>query len=197
MLQTLPDFQITLLGKEIAPTASAWDLGVQVDATLSYNEHVTNITSTCQINIKHLFDSRTSENFITSLVFSKLYFCSPVWANTSKTNVRKLQKIQNFAARILTGTRNYEHITPVLNNRRWLSVPAMLALYDAIPTFKCLRGLAPKYLSSRFNTRASVHGRNTRSKNMLDIPAFNTAPGQCSFMYRAVKCWNMLSEEIT
>ena len=37
MLQTLPDFHITLLGKEIAPPASARDLGVQVDATLSCN----------------------------------------------------------------------------------------------------------------------------------------------------------------
>ena len=67
--------------------------------------------------------------------------------------------------------------------------------------FKCLRGLAPKYLSSRFNTRfntrASVHWRNTRNKNMLDIPAFNTAAGQHSFIYRAVKCWNMLPEEMT
>ena len=102
MLQKLPDFHITLLGKEIAPTASARDLGVKVDATLSYNEHVTNITSTCmaslcQINrIKHLLDLRTLENVITSLVFSKLYFSSTVWANTSNTNVRKLQKIQNL-----------------------------------------------------------------------------------------------------
>ena len=84
MLQTLPDFHITLLGKEIAPTAFARDLGLQVDATLSYNKHVTNIMSTCmaslcQINrIKHLLDSRTLENVITSLVFSKLYFCSIV-----------------------------------------------------------------------------------------------------------------------
>ena len=91
MLQKLPDFHITLLGKEIGPSASARDLGVQVDATLSYNEHVTNITSTCmaslcQINrIKHRLDSRTLDNVITSLVFSKLYFCSTVWANTSKT----------------------------------------------------------------------------------------------------------------
>ena len=129
---------------------------MQVDATLSYNEHVTNITSTCmaslcQINrIKHLLNSRTLENVIKSLVFSKLYFCSTVCANTCKTNVRKLQKIQNFAARIRTGTRKYEHITPVLNNLRWLSVPAMLALYDAILTFKCLRVLAPKYHSHRY-----------------------------------------------
>ena len=176
---------------------------MQVDATLSYNEHVTNTTSTCmaslcQINrIKHLLDSRTLENVITSLVLSKLYFCSTVWANTSKTNVRKLQKIQDFAARILTGTRKYDHITPVLNELRRLSVSATLALNDAVLTFKCVRGLAPKYLSSRFNTRASVHGRNTRNKNKLDIPAFHTAAGQRSFLYRAVKCWNTLPDEIT
>ena len=98
---------------------------------------------------------------------------------------------------ILTGTRKCDHITPVLNDLGWLSVPATLALYDAILTFKCLKGLAPKYLSSRFNTRASVHGRNTRNRNKLDIPVFNTAAGQRSFIYRAVKCWNSLPEEIT
>lgn len=203
MLQKLPNCHITILGKEIAPSTSARDLGVQVDATLSYDEHITNITSTCmaslcQINrIKHLLDSRTLENVITSLVFSKLYFCSTVWANTSKTNVQKLQKIQNFAARIVTGTRKYDHITPVLNDLRWLSVSAMLAFYDAILTFKCLKGIAPKYLSSRFKTRAHVHGKNTRNKKKLDIPAFSTAAGQRSFIYRAVKCWNTLPEEIT
>ena len=79
----------------------------------------------------------------------------------------------------------------------WLSVPATLTLYDAILTFKCLKGLAPKHLSSRFNTRASVHGRNTRNRNKLHIPACNTSAGQCSFIYRAVKCWNSLPEEIT
>ena len=52
------------------------------------------------------------------------------------------------------------------------------------------------HLSSRFNKRASVHGRNTRNKNKLDIPAFHTAAGQRSFLYRAVKCWNTLPDEI-
>jgi len=36
MLQKLPDFHITLLGKEIALTASARDLGVQINATNSW-----------------------------------------------------------------------------------------------------------------------------------------------------------------
>ena len=144
---------------EAHPNINAWDLSVLVDATLSYNEHVTNITSTCmaslnQINrIKHLLDPKTLENVMTSLVFGKLSFCSTVWANTSKTNVRKLQKRRSRTLRpeYRNWTRKYEYITPVLNDLRRLSVPATLALYDAILTFKCLRGSAPKYLSSHFN----------------------------------------------
>lgn len=65
MLQRLPkDFHVTLLGKEVTPSNSARDLGIQMDATLSFDEHITNIVSSCftklcQINrIKYLFDKK-------------------------------------------------------------------------------------------------------------------------------------------
>ena len=66
MLQRLPaDFHVTLLGRKVTLSPSARDLGLQVDSTLSYDEHVTQtvsscIGSLCQINrVKHLFDART------------------------------------------------------------------------------------------------------------------------------------------
>jgi len=68
MLQRLPsDFHVTLIGKKVTPSPSARDLGLQVDNTLSYDEHVTEtviscIGSLCQINkVRHLFDARTLE----------------------------------------------------------------------------------------------------------------------------------------
>ena len=74
MLQRLPaDFHVTLLGKKVTPSPSARDLGLQVDSTLSYDEHVTQtvsscIGSLCQINrVKHLFDARTLEQVIIPL----------------------------------------------------------------------------------------------------------------------------------
>lgn len=85
------------------------------------------IGSLCQINrVKHLFDARTLERVINALVFSKLYYCSPVWSNTSKKNISKLQKVQNFACRIITGKRKFDHITPVLRELRWLPVTSFL-----------------------------------------------------------------------
>ena len=106
MLQRLPaDFHVTLLGKKVTPSPSARDLGLQVDSTLSYDEHVTQtvsscIGSLCQINrVKHLFDARTLEWVINALVFSKLYQCSPVQfliSNTIHFNI-----FQNLRSSIL------------------------------------------------------------------------------------------------
>ena len=54
---------------------------------------------------------------INSLVFSKLYYCSSVWSNTTDRNI---QSIQNYAARIISGTRKYDHVTPVLKQILWI-----------------------------------------------------------------------------
>ena len=79
----------------------------------------------CLIQIsgsKHVFDKRTLLTIMNASVFSKLFYCSNVWANTPKSNISKLQSIQNFAARIATSTRKYAHITPVLKQLKWLPV---------------------------------------------------------------------------
>ena len=137
------------------------------------------------------------ENVIHALVFSRLFYCSPVWSSTSKKNVSKLLSVQNFAARVVTGSRKFEHITPVLRDLNWLRVGSMLKYTVGILTFKCVNGLAPRYLCSRFFTRATVHDRNTRNKNKLDILGYKSAAGQRSFLYRSVTMWNSLSTDIT
>ena len=108
MLQNTPadlDLHVTLLGKEWRPVVSAKDLGVYVDATLSFDDaHITSVTSSClsslsQINsVKHLLERNTLLNVINALVFSKLYYCSSIWSSTTKKNINKLQNVQNFAA---------------------------------------------------------------------------------------------------
>ena len=141
------------------------------------------------------------ENIISSLVFSKLYYCSNVWSGTTKKNIEKniekLQKVQNFAARIITGTQKYEHITPILKQLNWLPVSDMVKYFVGVLTFKCLNGLAPDYLNSYFQERLSLHDRNTRNKQKLNIPAYRSAAGQRTFEYQAVSLWNSLPCNIT
>ena len=84
-----------------------------------------------QINrVKHVFDKRTLLMIINSLVFGKLFYCSNVWANTSKCNINKQQAVQNFACRIVCGVCKYDHISPIRKELNCLPVcggkPAIL-----------------------------------------------------------------------
>ena len=56
----------------------------------------------------------------------------PQWANTTQTNIKKLQGIQNSAARIVCNIRKYDHVSPALRNLKWIPVKSQLYLRDAI-----------------------------------------------------------------
>ena len=91
-----------------------------------------------------------------TLVLSKLFHCSTVWANTAEKNIKKLQVVQNFAARIIANTRKFDHITPVLQELKWLPVDKHLIYRDTLQIYKCLNGLSPPYLSYQFQYQTST-----------------------------------------
>ena len=133
---------LPFMGKDIVPSDTAKDLGVILDSNLTYDEHIIKTASSCmsrlgQINrVKHAFDKRTLLMIINSLVFSKLLYCSNVWANTSKCNINKLQAVQNFACRIVSGARKYDHVTPIRKELNWLPVASQLHYRSATMAFK-------------------------------------------------------------
>ena len=58
--------------------------------------------SLCQINrVERVLDQKTLIIVINALVFSRMYYCSCVWANTSKKNIAKLQNVQNLLLLLL------------------------------------------------------------------------------------------------
>ena len=128
--------------------------------------------------------------------YKQLHHGSRVWYCTVKLlgkllgepilNLRKLQHVQNFAARIISGKKKFDHLTPVLRELRWLTVTQQLFLRDAVFIFKCMTGCAPDYLRSKLVTRGQASGRVTRNSQQWNIPLFRTATGQRSFQYIAV-----------
>ena len=202
MRAKLPNFRLSLLGKEIIPVTSAKDLGVILDSGLTFDSHIQATISSCmsrlgQINrVKHCFDKHTLTIIINSLVFSKLYYCSTVWSNTSQTNLNNVQVVQNFACRIVSGVGKYDHVTPILQELKWLPVRQYLYFRDAVMAFKCMTGNAPAYLTEQFVRRGDISSRVTRNSSMIDTPLYRTATGQQSFKFRMATIWNSLKPEL-
>ena len=136
LIKRLPHISLSLLGKTISPVSVAKDLGVYIDQYLTYDVHVTKTVSSCmnqlvQIGrIKHLLDRKTLLLLINSFVFSKLFYCSSVWGNTSKRNLHKLQLVQNFAARVVLGLKKFDHISQGRRSLKWLDVTEKVLFND-------------------------------------------------------------------
>ena len=170
------------------------DLGVTFDSSLTFQEHIVKTVSSCfsslaQIN-KNVFDISTLITIINTLVLSKLFHCSSDWSSAAATNLLKLQAVQNFAARIICGSRKFDHVTSLLKELHWLPIKSQLYLRDAVLAFKCMTGSAPTYLSSKFLTRGEVSGRATRNSQLLHILLYKSKSGQRTFFCRTVSLWN-------
>ena len=123
---------------------------------------------------------------LNSLIFSKRFYCSTVWAGTSKQNLQKLQLVLNFAARVLTDTKKFDHISPVLRELGWPSIKDQLLVRDTTQVYKIVIGLRPLYLSSKLSKRSDTHHYNTRKRDNLNFPLCRTVTAQRSFYYCAV-----------
>ena len=188
--------------RTLKPVLVVKDLGMHLDLHISYDDYISKLSSTCinklcQISrVKESFDKKTLILLIEALAINKLLYCSSVWANTSSKNLKKLQTVQNFACRIITSIKKFDHVTPGLQELNWLSIENLLIYKDTLMTYKCLNNLAPSYLANKFTKRSDIHDCQTRNNHCLNIPSYKTTAGQRTFHYRAVKIWNGIDDEL-
>ena len=79
LTKTLPPLSVTLMGKIIEPVTTAKDLGVYIDNSLNYNDHINKISSSCMYKLiminrmKYLLDKKTILLLIHSFVFNNYF----------------------------------------------------------------------------------------------------------------------------
>ena len=88
-----PDVTLSFLGQQLCPVSSAKDLGVTLDSGLTFNNHISSLSSSllsslCQISrVRNLFSKEFLYKMINSVVFSRLFYCSIVLAGNYKQNI--------------------------------------------------------------------------------------------------------------
>ena len=92
-------------------------------------------------------DSGSAGNLNQALVHNDLDYCNSLLACLPKCLTRKFQLVQNTAARVLSGTARYEHVTPVLRHLHWLPIEFRIKYKIRLLTFKGMHGFGPPYLS--------------------------------------------------
>ena len=132
-----------------------------------------------------------------SIVQPHFSYCCSVWGCFGATKLTNLQKLQNRAARIVTGSPFDTSVAPLLQRLGWPSIDKPIYRETCTTVFKSLNDLAPENLSNISSTLSDVHTRvlrNTRCN--LAVPKRRTAYGQKSFAFHGANAWNKLNSAV-
>jgi len=180
------------------------DLGVTLDSSLSFKDHISNLTRSSYFHLRRLRAVRrsVSSSVFTTLVHaficSRIDYCNSLLIGLPKVRLSPLQSVLNAAARLIARLPRYSHIsTFMFEQLHWLPLSARIKFKIIILVFKAQRGLAPKYLADVLlrPLSASSH-RPLRSSNRLEllVPHTRTAMAQSrSFTSIGPSLWNALS----
>jgi hypothetical protein len=176
---------------QVAKTAK--NIGVLFDSNLSMHEHITNTCRACYLHLRKIASIRryitreASEAVVHALITSGLDYANSLVYGLPKYQVNRLQRVQNMAARIITQTGKYTHITPVLYGLHWLPIPERVEFKIITMVFKIINGTAPMYLEELVELYSPKRElRSSNKLNRLTVQRCNTKTyGQRNFSVAA------------
>ena len=67
-------------------------------------------------------DENSLKTLAVSFILSRLDYCNSLFKNSNKDLINKLQKLQNFTAKVILKKSVRGHVTPCLIHLHWLPI---------------------------------------------------------------------------
>ena len=115
-------------------------------------QYVADICKVCFYHLRNIARIRDylslpdTETLVHAFITTKLDSCNSLLVGLPKSLLDRLQSIQNSAARLITHSKKYEHITPFMKQLHWVPVSFRIIYKILLITYKALNGLAPRYI---------------------------------------------------
>ena len=155
-------------------------LGVILDDTLNWKEQIgtvsdslTKYISSFKI-IKHLVPEKCKRQLYFAYIHSKIKYGLEIYGHTTKSNLKKLQVLQNKALKVLF---NKDWFTSTNLLHKQLNLLTIIDMFNESllhTVFSQRRNLLPKTFDNYFISRHSIHNIPTRYSNKINIPLYKT-----------------------
>ena len=204
-LKKTSDFKVSFDGAELKPAPKIKILGVVLDPELNMHQQVGNVTGRCYgslITISKLRDTlpqNTLTHLIQALVFPHITYCLPAWAPPTQQQRHRIDKVINFATRIVTKKRRHEHITASRRALGWMPFNALIEYRDCVLMHSIIHQHdGPERLKALVSYRADVSERVTRSTSagLLETSRCRLESTKMTVPVRSVRKWNELNCDV-
>ena len=92
------------------------------------------------------------------MLCSRIDYCNSVFANLPASTIDRLDDVLHAAARLISGCRKYDHITPVMRDElHWLQMRPSIEYKLSLTVFKALHEISPGYIAAMCVPVSSLH----------------------------------------
>ena len=120
-----------------------------------------------------------TKTHVQAFISCRLDYCNSLLYSISDGLLQRLQSVQNAAARLVTGARRSDDITPVLRQLHWLPVRRRVAFKIAGLVHESLAGATPAYLADNCRPYPGIApgGYSIHYTNTIPNPYPGANPG--------------------
>ena len=175
-LHSLP-ISITIGNDQFPFKQSVKNLGLTLDCHLTMNAHVSKIARTCYFeqrrlaSIRRFLTSTATATLVSAFVLSRIDYCNSLLFGSTRDVTSHLQRIQNYAVRVILCLPRSSNITTYLRSLHWLPAKVRSTYKIACLCYHCHSSTAPSYVADMLH-RKPMHTRNTRSSSYI-VPLLN------------------------
>ena len=177
-------------------------LGVTLSSNGQWHSHVENIVNSASkiLALMRKLKFSISRNALNQMYMSYLLpvveYASVVWDGCSERDSQTLQKIQNEAARLVTGLTRSVSLENLYKECGWLNLSERRQQHKLSFMYNVNAGLVPSYISDLFpplvNESSDYPLRNNRN---ISLPYNRTTFSQKSCIPSSIRLWNGLEDD--
>ena len=201
-LHNLPT-SITIGNAQISFKQSVKNLGFTLDCHLTMNAHVSNIAWTFYFELRRLasirrfLTSTATATLVSAFVLSRIDYCNSLLFGSTHDVTSHLQRIQNYAARVIFRLPMSSSITIHLKSLHWLPVKVRSTYKIACLCYHCHSSTAPSYVTDMLHKKPLHTRSSSYTMPLLNRPAHSKATlGDRSFSFASFSVWNSIPNDV-
>ena len=188
---------------QIQEVSSHKHLGLYFSNDCSWHQHIDYIKQKAWFRIhimrklKFKLDRKSLETIYLTFIRPLLEYGDVIWDNCTQYEKNELDKIQNEAARITTGTTKLVSLDNLYKEVGWQTLHRRRQDHKITLFYKMFNQLTPVYLSSLIPQQVNaISHHNLRNSNDIHTIRSNTSLYHNSFLPSTLRQWNSLPVEV-
>ena len=196
---------INVAGDKIEVGSCIKYLGAYLDATLSFKDFISQKCRAAAISIRHIFqirkfiNTKIAKQLASALVLSHLDYSNSILCGLPANTIKPLQRIQNWAARVVLGQSKHDSAEAALKELHWLPIVERIDFKIACLVFKCIHKKAPSTLSSTLSFKSfqrSTRAATSSHRHLNEPKTSKKTFASRSFSVYGPELWNSLSPSL-